>query len=107
MWAPEEYYIHTIIGNSPFRSRVRRSLVFEEWSRGASRPPMIGEKHVSQFEAQEHVTVNDVHGPGELLFARKFSDDSLGLTRRIDEMIDRKEKRWREGSRLVREGQTP
>jgi hypothetical protein len=92
VFAPEEYYIHTVIGNSAFRSRLRRSLVFEEWLRGASHPVMISEKHISQFEAQEQVTQNDVHGSGELLFARKFSDDSLGLAKRIDDMIQRKEK---------------
>jgi hypothetical protein len=93
VFAPEEYYIHTVLGNSPFRSRLRRSLVFEEWSRGTSHPAMIAERHLGQFEAKEHVTIDDVHGPGELLFARKLSDDSLGLTERIDEMIERKDKR--------------
>jgi hypothetical protein len=44
------------------------------------------------FEQQEKVCVEDQFGSGEVLFARKFSDDRLDLLQRIDDMIDRKEK---------------
>jgi hypothetical protein len=90
-FAPEETFFHTILGNSPFKSRMRRNLVFEDWSAGGGHPAMISEPHLAFFEGQAGVCVQDHHGPGELLFARKFSDETLGLTERIDAMISRKE----------------
>jgi core-2/I-Branching enzyme len=92
VFAPEETFFHTILGNSAFRSRIHRNLCYEDWSVPGGHPAMINGKHVAFFEAQEKVCVNDVYGPGELLFARKFSDDSLDLLQRIDDMIERKEK---------------
>jgi hypothetical protein len=92
VFAPEEVYFHTILGNSPFRSRMRRNLLYEDWSQEGARPEMITEKHCEMFEAQDRVSIQDIHGPGEALFARKFSDESLGLVARIDAMIQRKEK---------------
>jgi hypothetical protein len=92
VFAPEETFFHTILGNSAFRLRIRRNLCYEDWSLGGGHPAMIGGKHIELFEAQEKVYVDDVYGPGELLFARKFSDESLDLLQRIDEMIERKEK---------------
>ena len=94
VFSPEEYFIHTILGNSPFRQRMRRSLVFEDWSTEGGHPAMIGENHIAFFESQEKVSVNDVHGPGEMLFARKFSDDNLALISRVNEMIQRKERQY-------------
>jgi hypothetical protein len=34
-FSPEETFIHTILGNSPLRDRVRGHLVFEEWANGS------------------------------------------------------------------------
>jgi Core-2/I-Branching enzyme len=93
VFAPEETFFHTILGNSAFRSRIRRNLLYEDWSVQGGHPAMINGTHVAFFEAQEKVCVSDVYGPGELLFARKFSDDSLDLLQRIDDMIERKEER--------------
>jgi len=90
-FAPEEMFFHTILGNSALRSRIRRNLVYEDWSAGGARPAMITDQHVALFEAQEKVWLNDVWGSGEALYARKFSDDRLDLLQRIDDMISRKE----------------
>jgi hypothetical protein len=92
--APEETFIHTILGNSPFGSRRRRNLVYEEWlPRGAqAHPEMISARHLEIFASQNEVTVQDLHGPGELLFARKFSDDSLPLVEKLAALIAQKEK---------------
>jgi Core-2/I-Branching enzyme len=90
-FAPEETFFHTILGNSPFKSRMRRNLVYEDWSVGGGHPAMINEEHCAVFESQEKVCVQDLHGPGELLFARKFSDENLQLVKRIDAMISCKE----------------
>jgi hypothetical protein len=90
--APEETFIHTILGNSPFKSQIRRNLVYEDWSAQGARPEMINRNHLEFFVSQEEVSVQDLHGPGEMLFARKFSDDDLDMVERIAEMIRKKEK---------------
>ncbi len=92
-FAPEESFFHTIMGNSPLRPRIRRNLVYEDWSVRGAHPGMITDAQVRLFEAQEKVCVEDMYGSGEVLLARKFSDDDLGLVERIDEMRRRKEER--------------
>lgn len=88
---PEESLFHTILGNSPFRDRIRRSLLYRDWPHGGHHPMTLGDEHIRFFEEQEKVWVEDQFGSGEVLFARKFSDDTLGLVDRIDEMIERTE----------------
>jgi hypothetical protein len=90
-YAPEEMFLHTILGNSPFGSRTRRSFLYEDWSVSGSHPAMINDQHVAFFEAQEKVWVDDIWGSGEMLFARKFSDERLDLVQRIEHMIARKD----------------
>lgn len=87
----DEMFFHTILGNSSFRPRVRKSLTYIDWPVPGNHPAMLNDEHVRIFEAQEKVWVEDEWGSGEMLFARKFSDDSLDLLDRIDEMIRRKE----------------
>src|SRR5262249_50899452 len=89
----DEMFFHTILGNSPFAPRIRKSLLFVEpdWSiRNEGRHKVNGE-HIRFFESQDKVWTVDEWGAGEMLFARKFSDDNLALVERIDAMIDRKE----------------
>ena len=38
-FAPEETFIHTILGNSPLRGRVRGHLLFEDWTDGSPTCP--------------------------------------------------------------------
>jgi hypothetical protein len=92
--ASDEMFIHTILGNSPFKPRMRRHLVYEDWPmEGPQRhPKMINAQHLEYFVSQIEVSPQDIHGPGELLFARKFSDDGLHLVERVEEMIRKKEK---------------
>jgi hypothetical protein len=52
---------------------------------------MITSRHVDLFESQGEVSAPDLHGPGEMLFARKFSDDDLPLVERVEEMIRKKD----------------
>lgn len=91
--APEETFIHTILGNSPFRAKARRNLVYEEWPTSGPRhgPKVLTAKNVEFFESRNEVSVEDLHGPGELLFARKLSDENLDLVDRIAKMIQVKE----------------
>lgn len=87
----DEMFFHTILGNSPLRPQARRSLVYADWSLSRAHPAMLNREHIMFFEAQEKVWVEDEWGPGEMLFARKFSDDSLDLLDQIDDMIHRRE----------------
>jgi hypothetical protein len=91
--APDEAFFHTILGNSPFRSRFRRSLVYADWSAEGAHPAMISEKHLELFELQDKICLNDIYGSGEVLLARKFSDENLDLVQRVDNMISLKENR--------------
>ena len=92
-FASDEMLIHTILGNSPFKSRTRRHLVYEDWPVEGPRrhPNMMTAKHIDLFESQDEVAATDLHGPGEMLFARKFSDDDLHLVERVEQMIRKKD----------------
>jgi core-2/I-Branching enzyme len=91
VFAADEAFFHTILANSPFQSRIWRNLVYEDWSAEGAHPAPISERDVAFFQQQNEVRVHDIYGRGETLFARKFSDASLGLVRQIEEMIARKE----------------
>lgn len=87
----DEMFFHTILGNSSFRSRIRRNLVYLDWAAGADHPILLGDEHLRFFEVNEEVRVDDEWGSGEVVFARKFSDGGLDLVDRIDRMIRRKD----------------
>jgi len=70
---------------------MRRGLLYEDWSAEGAHPAMLNERHLALFEDLETVSIRDLHGPGELLFARKFSDQNLGILQRMDSMIQRKD----------------
>lgn len=89
-FASDEALLHTILGNSKFGTRTRRNLIYEDWSASAASPAMLNARHVALFESSDAIYGNDVYGSGELLFARKFSDESIELVERIDEMIARR-----------------
>jgi hypothetical protein len=89
----DEMFFHTILGNSPFRLRMKRSLLYRDYPPTLSHPALLTEKHVQFFASQKKVLVEDEWGPGELLFARKFSDQTLHVIDRMDEMIRGKERR--------------
>jgi len=91
-FAPEESFIHTILGNSPLRDRVRGNLLFEDWTPGGDHLPQnLTGQHAAFFEAQEKVWLDDSYGRREAFFARKFSDEKLDLVNRLDAMIMRKD----------------
>ena len=92
-FAADESFIQTILGNSKFRERMRRNLVYAVWPGSSNgHPAIISEEDVDWFENQEQVSSrHDMYGPGEMLFARKLNDGLLDLAGRIDAMIERKE----------------
>lgn len=89
--ASDESFIQTILANAPFKSEIRRHLVYEEWRPPSPHPEMITMRHVAYFESQDAIAPQDHYGPGEMLFARKFSDE-MGVVDRVVAMIHRKEK---------------
>jgi glycosyltransferase involved in cell wall biosynthesis len=101
-FTPDEMFFHTILGNSPFRPLARRSLAYRDWPEPGHHPAMLDDTHVSFFEEQEKICVEDQFGPGEVLFARKFSDESTDLLERIDAMIMRQEEPDRSHDRSCR-----
>ena len=66
--------------------------MYDDWSAGGVHPEVITEKHLALFEAHKQVSLDDAFGPGELLFARKFPDESAMLVERIDRMIALKDR---------------
>jgi len=86
----DETFFHTILGNSHFKQNIRRCLMYDDWSNGPLHPTMLNSSHLDFFEAHPEVTLDDAFGPGELLFARKFSDCTLDLLNRLDEIIKAK-----------------
>ena len=89
----DEMFFHTILGNSPFRQRVRKNLTFTDWPASGNHPLPLDVRHVAMFEAREEVIVENEWGSGEMLFARKLSDETLHLVDRIDSMIRTKNDR--------------
>jgi len=87
----DEVYFHTILGNSPFFHRVKRGLMYVDWV-DPRHPRMLNDEHVRFFAASDEVRVSDEWGSGEVLFARKFSDERLDIVDRIDEMTRQKER---------------
>ncbi len=89
--ASDEAYIHTILGNSPYRTKAQRSFLFEDWSGSVHHPRMIDEEHLRYFESQSEVIVTDCDGTTEVLFARKYSDERFDMVEATSAMIARKE----------------
>lgn len=88
---PDEMLFQTIIGNSPFKKMVKRNLTYTDWSAGKSSPSLITQQHISFFEKEIEVMLEDAYGQGEALFARKFPDKSDELVKMINEMVKRKD----------------
>ena len=90
-FAPDETLFHTILGNGPFRSRIKRCLMYDDWltvGANPAHPAYIGEEHIRYFSKSRRIVFEDVFGSGEMLFARKFSDDNLDVVRRVEAMIE-------------------
>ncbi|HEY0733431.1 MAG TPA: beta-1,6-N-acetylglucosaminyltransferase, partial [Herpetosiphonaceae bacterium] len=86
---PEEGFFQTIIGNSPFRMHVAHNLTYNDWTRpNPPYPAIIDEQHLRQVFAAPLVVANDAFGTGELLFVRKFPDDSQRLVAQLQARLE-------------------
>ena len=86
---PEEFFFHTIIGNSPYRGQVRTSLTYADWSDGkASGPALI------TMERLDRLAPGRLVGWGskeyDPFFARKFNDASAEVVAAIDSRFRQK-----------------
>jgi hypothetical protein len=83
---PDESFFQTIIGNSNRSHRIRRALVYADWSGGGSSPALIAERHLPLFQDHLRPSADDPYGPGIFLFARKLADDADDIRASIDAM---------------------
>ncbi|KWV58530.1 hypothetical protein AS156_33600 [Bradyrhizobium macuxiense] len=74
---PDEMVFQTILANSPFRSNMRRSITYSDWSGGGANPSEIGERHITMFRANPYLRIDGIYGSGELLFCRKVTDAAV------------------------------
>ena len=95
---PDESFFQTILGNSHYKARMRRNLTYTDWSGGGAHPAYLTEKHLEFFKASSQITMSDHYGTGELLFARKFSDQAQDIAIKLDRFIKEKEDRLAKGS---------
>lgn len=84
---PDESFFQTILGNSPFKSRIVRNLTYTDWSAGGASPENITERHLALFRTPAAFTQDDIYGSGEKLFARKFVNQSGHLVALLDRQI--------------------
>jgi Core-2/I-Branching enzyme len=82
---PDESLLHTILGNSRFKERIRASLTYTDWGRGGSSPALLTEKHIADLRSKS-LALADRYREGDVLFARKFCDSSGGLVAEIDRL---------------------
>lgn len=71
VFIPDESFVHTIIGNSPFKNKVKYSLMYTRWIKGSTKPENINEfdlKVINNYQFDKY------NGRDEMLYARKFND---------------------------------
>ena len=89
--SPDEVLFQTILANSPYAPKMRRALIYSDWSARGVHPAVITEQHVARFAEPGPLMGDGVYGRGERCFARKFPDDGGRMTRLVDDMVRRRE----------------
>lgn len=95
---PDESFFQTILGNSSLKLRIKGNLTYTDWSAGGPSPANISEKHLSIFTSKLPFSTDDVFGCREILFARKFTDDSARLVSTLESQIIEAEDRLKNHS---------
>ncbi len=90
-YCPDEMMLQTILANSPFVSKIRRNLTYADWSARGRSPEWISRKHLDLFKTTPRFAPDDPYGPGDILFARKFSEDADELVGALDRIIAERE----------------
>ncbi len=81
---PDKSLFHTILANSPFKARIRTTLTYADWSSGGSSPVFIAAEHIEAFKSKSLFSLGDRYRPGDILFARKFSDLAASVVAELD-----------------------
>ena len=89
---PFEMFFQTILANSPFMKNVKRNLTYTDWKEGGAHPAMINKDHIDLFANNEIIDPRVSYGPGEFLFARKFSDKIAHVVDELDRLINERDK---------------
>jgi len=80
---PEEAIFQTILGNSPWRPRLRHCLTYSDWSTVPG-PAIIGDRHLDELYRQDTFTSD--YGEFKPFFARKFDPHNT----RVLDIVDRR-----------------
>lgn len=83
-WDSDESFFQTIIGNSPFYSKCKTHLTYQDWSANPA-PVWINKNHVELFKKQTEF-VGD-YGKFMPFFARKFNDESTDVVESIEKEL--------------------
>jgi Core-2/I-Branching enzyme len=84
---PDESFFHTILGNSRFKSSTLGSLTYADWSAGGANPAMITEAHLALFQSMSSLAADGGATAGEMLFARKFPEQSADLIAKLEKQM--------------------
>ena len=72
---PDEMFFHTLVGNAPHHTKIRRGFCVAQWESGEKSPLWLKKEHIDTlFRFQLEFNPNDGYGPGRMIFARKFSE---------------------------------
>lgn len=82
----DEMFFQTILGNSSFKEKIHRNLMYTDWSNQKAHPANINQQHLEHFKMNRRLVIEDHYGRGEVLFARKFTDDSGELVKQLDKI---------------------
>lgn len=81
---PDEAFFHTIIGNSKYYDNLRCNFLYEDWSGDKGSPEILSMKHIKKITQNKYKTP---YGISQIIFARKFSDNSTEIVNHIDKYL--------------------
>lgn len=84
---PDEFYFQVILWNSRFKARISHSLTFTHWLPDKPSPELLDASYMPRFSGpvlRDSESNNSPGEKGEVLFARKFSDQSAPVLDAID-----------------------
>lgn len=88
-YIPDESFYQTIIMNSKYKNSVLPSCTYTDWQIGKPPYPSVIEKeHIEIIEKNTYA--NEIYGNQNIIFARKFTDDSDEIINFIEEKIRNK-----------------
>lgn len=84
----DEHYVHTLLGNSPFLGDAVPAGMFADFSTPPGPwPCTLAEGHIDWLAESAETGTTNGYGTTTTYFARKFTDDSLDLVRRVEEQL--------------------